>query len=221
MIALAAMRVAFPLPRRFVVERLLHDLSILRRFPQTELAASYGRGRWGGVSLYGAHGAAGSLACGNEPYWPTEALEACTYMQEVLASFDAPKRSVRVLSLAPGARVFEHYDPDSSLDRETVRLHVPIVTHPDVDFFIAGRRVQMRPGELWYGDFAFPHHLRNRSPVERVHLVMDLEITAPIRRLFPPRYADAVAFRRVHRAARCWLSDRKAGAMGLLARTLR
>jgi hypothetical protein len=220
MIALDDLRVALPLPRRFDVDRLLEDLAALRRFPRTQLAASYGRGRWGGVSLYGVSGRMESLACVDEPYWPTEALAACPYLQEVLASFDAQKRSVRVLCLAPGARVFEHYDPDSSLDRDTVRLHVPIVTHPDVDFFIAGRRVRMMPGELWYGDFAFPHRLQNRSPVERVHLVMDMEITDAIGRLFPPGYARGVALRRIHRASRCWLSDRKAGVMGLLARTL-
>ena len=220
MIALDDMRVAFRLPRRFDVARLLEDLAVLRRFPQTQLAASCGRGRWGGMSLYAPRGQMASLACGDEPYWPTEALSACTYMQEVLASFDARRRSVRVLCLAPGASVFEHYDPDSSVDRTTVRLHVPIVTHPDVDFLIAGRRFRMQPGELWYGDFAFPHRLRNRSPVERVHLVMDLEITDAIRRLFPPGYAAAAPLRAVHRAARCWLSDRKAAVKVGLARRL-
>jgi hypothetical protein len=217
--ALGGLRVAFPLPRRFEVDRLLEDVAALRRFPQTRLAASHGRGRWTGVSLFAVDGRTDSLACGSS-CWPTEALAACAYMQEILASFDVPKRSVRVLCLAPGARVFEHHDPDCSLDGDTVRLHVPIVTHPDVDFFIAGRRVRMRPGELWYGDFAFPHSLRNRSPIERVHLVMDLGISDSIRRLFPPGYANAAALRRVHRAARCWVSDRREGVMGLLARTL-
>ena len=221
MSALDGLRVAFPLPRRFDVERLLADLAILRAFPQTALAASYGRGKWGGVSLYAEGGRLDSLACGSEPFWPTEALAACPYLQDVLASLDAPKRSVRVLTLAPGARVFEHYDPDSSVDRETVRLHVPIVTHPDVEFFIAGRRVRMHPGELWYGDFTFPHRLRNRSPVERVHLVMDLEITPAITRLFPAGYREAAPIRGLHRAASCWIADRKAAAKALVARTVR
>jgi hypothetical protein len=214
-------RLAFRLPRRFDVARLVDDLAILRQFPQVRLAKSYGRGTWTGVSLYAMEGRTESLACGSEPFWPTEALAACHYMQDVLRSFEAPMRSVRVLCLAPGARVFQHCDPDSSFDRATVRLHVPIVTHPDVDFFIAGRRVAMKPGELWYGDFAFPHSVRNRSPVERVHLVMDMELSDTVRSLFPPGYTDGMALRGVRRAAQCWLSDRRASVMGLFARGLR
>ena len=139
-------------------------------------------------------------------------------MPEVLESLAAPKRSVRVLSLAPGARVFEHHDPDSSIDRETARLHVPIVTHPDVDFVIGGRRVQMNAGELWYGDFSFPHKLCNRSRIERVHLVIDVEVSDAIRALFPPGYVESTRLRRIHRVARCWISDHKGRAKGLVAR---
>jgi hypothetical protein len=214
------LRIAFKLPRKFDERRLVEDLAILQRFPQTQLAPNHGRGRWEGLSLYSEDGRYDSLTCGSEPFAPTAALSSCRYLPEVLASLDAPKRSVRVLSLARGASVFEHHDPDSSFDRGTVRLHVPIITHPDADFFIGGRRVVMKPGELWYGDFSFPHRIRNRSPVERAHLVMDVELTDSIRALFPSGYADAAPIREIHRAVSCWTSARKSRIKALVSRTL-
>jgi hypothetical protein len=219
-IALDAMRVAFPLPMRFDVGRLLADLATLRRFPQKQLAAEHRRGEWGGIGLHAPHGRVDSLGCADKAYSPTDALRACAYVPVVLDSLSAPKRSVRILALAPGARVFEHHDPDSSIDKETARLHVPIVTHPDVEFVIGGRRVQMNAGELWYGDFTFPHKVRNRSRVERVHLVIDVEVSDAIRALFPAGYVDSTRLRRIHRAARCWISDHKERAKGFVARAL-
>jgi hypothetical protein len=39
---------------------------------------------------------------------------------------------------------------------------------------------------VWYGDFQAEHTVENRSAVDRVHLVADVEITGELLALFPP-----------------------------------
>ncbi|MGZ3417662.1 MAG: aspartyl/asparaginyl beta-hydroxylase domain-containing protein [Polyangiales bacterium] len=206
------------LPRSFDEKRLVRDLEALGEFPRTYFEESVRSGLWGGVSLWAQGGRYDMLTCGDEPYLPTRALEVAPYLREVVDSFGTEKHAVRVLTLDPGARIFEHYDPASTIDTGVVRLHVPIVTHRDVEFVLAGRRTRWKPGELWYGDFSFPHHAHNKSPVARVHLVMDLVVSEAILGLFPRWFLDGSEVRRVHRAVRQLVCDRKTWAKERLAR---
>jgi aspartyl/asparaginyl beta-hydroxylase (cupin superfamily) len=66
-----------------------------------------------------------------------------------------------------------------------VRLHLPIVTHPDVEFFVNGTRMHLGPGEVWSLDTSYPHRVANNSTIWRVHLIVDLELNDQIRRLLP------------------------------------
>src|SRR5690606_34290625 len=66
-----------------------------------------------------------------------------------------------------------------------VRLHIPIVTHEEVYFYVDEQRVMMRPGELWYCDFTRPHRVHNKSDVARVHMVLDLRVDDWLRDFFP------------------------------------
>jgi hypothetical protein len=54
-------------------------------------------------------------------------------------------------------------------------------------------RCNWLPGELWWGNFSLPHHVYNNSPLNRVHLVMDVEITPAILRLFPSEFVKVQA----------------------------
>jgi hypothetical protein len=203
------LRTSLRLPGRFDVERLRAEVDGIQDVPFTSLRAESHTGAWGGVSLVAQNGKSDVLDCGSDPYRPTEVLQRCPYIRGVLEGFACSKQSVRILTLYPGARIFEHYDPDSSLDRGVVRLHVPIVTHAGVKFVIAGRRVHWPPGELWYGDFSFPHWAHNRSATPRAHLVMDLVVNDAIRALFPADYAETSHLRRAYRAAQCFLCDQR------------
>src|SRR5258707_1062299 len=60
-----------------------------------------------------------------------------------------------------------------------IRLHVPLVTHPDIFFESWGlrgdhKRMHLETGDLYYFDNRKPHRVINRSPVERIHLVVDV-----------------------------------------------
>jgi hypothetical protein len=209
------------LPRSFDPRPLLEDLAALRAFPTAYLEEGHRSGLWGGVSLYAQGGRYNVLTCGPAPYEPTEALARAPNLRAIVESFETEPRAVRVLTLDPGARIFEHFDPGISLDLGVVRLHVPIVTHPDVEFFLAGKRTRWRPGELWYGDFSFPHHAHNKSAVPRTHLVMDLVVTDAIRALFPREYMEGSERRRVQRALHQFVCNQKRRIKQSAARLLR
>ena len=88
-----------------------------------------------------------------------------------------------MMVLEPGGVIREH--SDTFLSSRIVRLHIPVVTHPDVEFHLDGRRCDWAPGELWYGDFSRPHRAVNRSQVTRLHLVIDVVADDMLLALFP------------------------------------
>jgi mannose-6-phosphate isomerase-like protein (cupin superfamily) len=94
-----------------------------------------------------------------------------------------PLTTVRFLALGPGASIAEHRDYWLAFDDGEVRLHIPIVTDPAVEFVLDGRRVDMQAGECWYLNLNRPHQVTNHSAVRRVHLVVDCKVNPWLRSL--------------------------------------
>jgi len=172
---------------RFDAERLQGDLRRLSTGVWTpHFNASFFEGDWSGIALRASASDRGLYAGGaetTEGFTATEALKACPYFQEVLAAFHCPLKSVRLLRLAPGSIIREHSDFDLGEALGEVRLHVPVVTNPQVEFYLAGKRVAMDAGECWYLDLALPHRVQNRGASERVHLVLDCVLNEWLREL--------------------------------------
>jgi len=138
--------------------------------------ASYYEGEWSGVALRAIEGAASGLypdptATGR--FVDTPVLARMPYVQMVLAAFECPLDSVRLLKLTAGSSIQEHRDYKLNHEHGEVRVHIPIVTNDDVAFFLAGELVPMRAGEAWYLDLELPHRVDNRSDEDRIHLVID------------------------------------------------
>lgn len=110
---------------------------------------------------------------GTENWEDTEFLAVCPAIRAVIASLPAPIGAARLMRLGPGSEIKTHRDWDLSPDQGMVRLHVPIVTNPQVDFRVNDRRVEMAVGELWYLRLADPHRVINAGATARVHLVID------------------------------------------------
>jgi hypothetical protein len=102
----------------------------------------------------------------------THYLERSPYLRQVLASFGVVWSRSRLLRLAPGANVPVHADIHHHWFYR-VRLHVPIVTRPQVQFTCDGVRVHMAPGEAWVFDNWRLHQVENPTDAERIHLVGD------------------------------------------------
>jgi hypothetical protein len=178
------------LPRTYNPERLQRDLDAVRHIKQAAQPGPYHAGEWTGVALHSMGGKQSVFpsAPGLETYQETEALSYTPYFKEILDGLECPKEVVRVLTLPPGGHIKDHYDFHTNFRYGLIRLHIPIITHPDVEFVIAGERVRWKEGELWYGDFSKVHSVKNNSPITRVHMVIDLQINEFILGLFPPDY---------------------------------
>lgn len=73
-------------------------------------------------------------------------------------------------------------------DGDLMRIHVPIRTHPDItmtcwDLSGIPHTAHLKAGSAYYLDTRKPHCVSNPSPVDRVHLVIDTEVTPALRRL--------------------------------------
>ena len=102
----------------------------------------------------------------------TAYLERSPYMRQVLASFGVVWSRSRLLRLAPGAVVSVHSDIHHHWFFR-VRMHVPIMTLPEVRFSCDGESVHMAAGEAWIFDNWRLHAVENPTASARVHLVAD------------------------------------------------
>lgn len=103
---------------------------------------------------------------------PTRWLRACPYIMEVMAAIGGTWGRCRLMGLAPGAAVPPHIDTNYYW-RKHVRMHVPIITQPEVSFTAGDETVHMAAGQCWIFDTYAVHHVKNGGRAKRVHLVMD------------------------------------------------
>lgn len=181
---------SWKLPLLFDPQRLLDDLARIGPDEWTpHFNTNQYEGDWSGVALRSVRGA--RLALYPDPaaegqFAPTETLERCPYFQQVLVAFACPLESVRLLRLQPGSVIREHRDYKLGLADGVLRVHVPILTNPQVEFRLQGQRIEMRPGEAWYLDFGLPHSVANYGQTDRIHLVIDGIVNDWVRSVFPP-----------------------------------
>lgn len=109
-------------------------------------------------------------------YRDTPLLGATAAFAAVLAAFSCPIFSARLMRLGPGSTIREHRDPELLAEDGFARIHVPVATSRDVDFRLAGTRVEMEAGTAWYLRLSEPHSVHNRGATARVHLVFDTEV---------------------------------------------
>jgi hypothetical protein len=169
------------LPFQFDPGKLKQDA---QRLGEAEWVAHYNQaiyeGEWSGVALRSAARAHAPVMLYPDPnateFADTEILGRCPYIQEVLDSFHCPLTSVRILRLRAGAKIAEHRDYRLGYEDGEARIHIPIQTAKEVEFFLDGIQVTMQEGEAWYLNFNLPHRVNNGSSNDRLHLVIDCTV---------------------------------------------
>jgi hypothetical protein len=106
------------------------------------------------------------------PMVATPALEQCPYIRQVLCSFQTVIGRSRLMRLEGKSNVSPHSDTHYYW-RHRVRIHIPLVTNPQVRFHCDGDEVHMAAGEAWIFDNYRQHHVENLSSDTRIHLVAD------------------------------------------------
>jgi len=106
------------------------------------------------------------------PMMETPHLQQCPYIRQIMGHFDEVIARSRLMQLAPGAEVSPHVDFNYHWYNR-VRIHIPIVTQPEVTFYCGEDSVHMQPGECWIFDSWRRHRVTNQSSETRIHLVID------------------------------------------------
>lgn len=106
------------------------------------------------------------------PMKPAARLEKAPYIRQVMASFNTVIGRSRLMRLTPGATV-QHHTDTHYFWRDHHRIHVPILTQPEVAFFCGGEQVHMAAGESWTFNNWLGHSVENRSDETRIHLIID------------------------------------------------
>jgi len=177
------------LPFQFDPSALLSDVNKVRSSEWVgHFNTRYHDGGWVGVALRSYRGSLGDLIVppqAHKSFADTELLARCAGVQRVLEVFQCPIGAVRFLKLAPGSKIKEHRDYELTVESGQARVHVPVLTNSEVDFFLDADRMEMKPGECWYLNFSLPHWIHNRGETDRIHLVIDCEINEWLRSLLP------------------------------------
>ena len=106
------------------------------------------------------------------PMAVTPYLRDCPYMMEVMAGLDCVWGRSRLMGLGPGQGVPEHIDINYYW-RTHARMHIPIITNPDVVFRCGDQTATMAAGDCWLVDTFQSHEVHNGGSEQRVHLVLD------------------------------------------------
>ncbi len=174
------MRNYVKLPFRFDAALLREDLAKvaadewLRHFNQSNY-----EGNWSVAALRSNGGRTKQIypdPHSTEDFADTEILARCSYVREVLSQIECEKEAVRFMLLGAGARIKEHKDYFMGFEDGVIRLHLPVITNEQVEFYLNNERVPMQPGELWYLDFSQKHRVENHGSEDRIHLVLDCKV---------------------------------------------
>ena len=106
------------------------------------------------------------------PMRPTPQLTRCPYIRHVMAELGAPLGRSRLMKLDARAEATAHVDINHYW-MQRVRVHVPVVTFPEVRFLCGDAVTRMLAGECWIFDTWRRHNVLNPTPHERIHLVID------------------------------------------------
>lgn len=166
------MKLTFPfiqLPVAFDAARLLAEIEALGESAWRPHPQGYA-GNWG-LPLLAVNGDPDDDRTAG-PMQPTPYLERCPYTIRVLSSLGAVWGRTRLMRLDGNAEVTAHVDTNYYW-RERVRVHVPVLTRPDVRFECDDQHVNMAAGECWIFDTWRMHRVLNPAETRRIHLVAD------------------------------------------------
>jgi len=91
--------------------------------------------------------------------------------------------------LDPGAVLHPHRDLTGASMNNRIRFHVPVITNPGVEFIVNNEKIKMAPGDLWCLDTSYVHSVRNDGDETRVHIIVECNINAEIKKRLPNGYS--------------------------------
>jgi len=78
-----------------------------------------------------------------------------------------------IIRLNPNSEIPVHHDEGYYLEKSH-RVHVPILTFPEVIFTVGNEKIHMKEGECYEINNMNKHSVVNGSSSERIHLLLDI-----------------------------------------------
>jgi hypothetical protein len=107
--------------------------------------------------------------------WDTFGDLTMPIMEELVAKHYAPGGMVLRVMLArllPNCQIEAHWDKHPSFSISH-RIHVPLLTNPDVEFIVGTERIATRTHQAFELNNKLPHSVANRGNTARIHLIFD------------------------------------------------
>ena len=147
-------------------------------------------GGWSSIplrSLNGVTGSEGSRASGKHASSDATLFKDTVVMPDYIRSVinDAARGSggvlkARLMRLQANRTIGEHRDKFTP-GPPVLRLHIPIVTNPEVIFLVNRKPYHMEEGRLYSIDVSMLHAVSNKGTLHRVHLVFDVVMTPEVK----------------------------------------
>ena len=80
--------------------------------------------------------------------------------------------AIVLVKLKPKTNIIPHTDGGWFVN--THRLHIPIITHPDITFSLTDKKVHLKRGWIYELNNLVEHGVQNPTDVGRVHLMVDI-----------------------------------------------
>jgi hypothetical protein len=106
------------------------------------------------------------------PMRPTPHLARCPYLMQAMGALDVTLGRSRLMRLDARAEATPHVDL-SYYWQQRVRVHIPVITFPDVTFLCGDASTHMAAGDCWIFDTWRVHNVLNPANAQRIHLVID------------------------------------------------
>lgn len=159
-------------------QRILQDVNDAEKFhPFTRKTPG-----WHSIPLRSANGdtgEAGSRSFGIhnsgdvEVYKDTSIMNHTPYIKELLDNLGGKYLKIRIMRVLPNQAIAEHID--NFQDDDIIRVHIPIITHPLVEFWVEKEKFYIECDKLSYINVRRRHKVINKSKYTRVHLVIDIK----------------------------------------------
>lgn len=137
-------------------------------------------GGWDVISLYSEDGKSQSVTkCADIDTIPTDIIKNFPYtesiIKELLDKFNCKPRRIRFSTLRKKKKIKWHRDWDESLNHGNCRLHIPVSINNKCVSSLCHQKYKWQPGDLWYGDYSFPHQVVNSGDIDRLHIILDFK----------------------------------------------
>lgn len=162
----------------------IDNAKLLEEIQQAEEIHSFARRTavWLGIPLRSANGVLGEEGLkgtgvynSSDPSLFKDTIAMQPYIKSIIDEIGAPVLKVRILKLKSKKSIAEHADNFQAGD--IIRLHIPVVTHPLVEFWLDGSRYYIPSEKLLYLNVRKRHKVYNGSHIDRIHIVIDVKQT--------------------------------------------